>query len=287
MQQQLSLFPEEPAVDPRRPVTVVWNGIHGCSKVSWGCQHCYMFRRDESVGKDPTIVHKTQSFNLPVRKLRAGEFKGFYKIPSGSHIFTCFSSDFFHKDADEWRPDMWNMIRERSDCTFFMITKRPERIADHLPYDWKEGWAHVTIAVTCENQWAADKRLPVYLAMPMKHYSVMVEPMLSPVDLRRYFSGYTHPDERGKTMPLIGSVSVGGESGPDARVCDYAWVLDVHMQCVEYGVPFYYHQTGAKLKRGDKIYEIPREYQHEQAHKAHLDYDGKQLPSGDAADEQF
>ena len=59
------------------------------------------------------------------------------------------------------------------------------------------------------------------------------------------------------------------------------------MQCVEYGVPFYYHQTGAKLKRGDKIYEIPREYQHEQAHKAHLDYDGKQLPSGDAADESF
>jgi hypothetical protein len=43
---------------------------------------------------------------------------------------------------------------------------------------------------------------------------------------------------------------------------------------VEYGVSFYYHQTGAKLKRGDKIYGIPREYQHEQAHKAHLDYDG-------------
>lgn len=40
---------------------------------------------------------------------------------------------------------------------------------------------------------------------------------------------------------LTEAVSVGGVSGPDARVCDYAWVLDVHMQCVEYSVPFYFH----------------------------------------------
>lgn len=78
--------------------------------------------------------------------------------------------------------------------------------------------------------------------------------------------------------PLIESVSVGGESGPEARVCDYAWVLDLHCQCVEYGVGFSYHQTGAKLKRGEKIYEIPRELQHEQAHKAKLDFGGIHLP---------
>ena len=124
--EQLSLFENKPIPDPRPPETVTWNGIHGCRKVSPGCLHCYMFRRDESVGKDPTIVRKTQSFNLPVRRLRAGAYKGLYKIPSGSHIFTCFSSDFFHKDADDWRDEMWSMIRERNDCTFFMITKRPE-----------------------------------------------------------------------------------------------------------------------------------------------------------------
>ena len=104
--EQLSLFENKPIPDPRPPETVTWNGIHGCRKVSPGCLHCYMFRRDESVGKDPTIVRKTQSFNLPVRRLRAGAYKGLYKIPSGSHIFTCFSSDFFHKDADDWRDEM-------------------------------------------------------------------------------------------------------------------------------------------------------------------------------------
>ena len=96
-----------------------------------------------------------------------------------------------------------------------------------------------------------------------------------------YFTSYTRTDSRGQTAPLIGAVSVGGESGPDARVCDYAWVLNVHMQCVEYSVPFSFHQTGARLKKGDKIYEIPREHQHEQARKAHLDFNGTRLPAWD------
>ena len=90
----------------------------------------------------------------------------------------------------------------------------------------------------------------------------MIEPMLSGVNLRPHFSQY--PGE-------IESVSVGGESGHDAKPCEYAWVLDVHMQCVQNGVAFFYHQTGARLIKGGKEYLIPRGHQHEQAHKARLD----------------
>lgn len=272
MNSQLELFE---TADSRPPETVTWNLWHGCTKVSPGCQHCYMFRRDESVGRDPTTVRKTKSFNLPIQRLRGGEHKGQYKVPAGSHIYTCFSSDFFHMDADAWREEAWDMIRARSDCSFFMITKRQERIADHLPPDWNNGWDHVTIAVTCENQAMADKRLPVYLALPLRHFSIMVEPMISSVDLRHFFDAYRDSD--GKCR--IESVSVGGESGPDARVCDYAWVLKLHMQCVDAGVAFSYHQTGAKLKKGGKVYLIPRELQHEQARKAHLDFNGSALLS--------
>ena len=32
-------------------------------------------------------------------------------------------------------------------------------------------------------------------------------------------------------------------------------------------------RPGAKLVKNGKEYNIPREFQHEQAHKAHLDYD--------------
>lgn len=262
--QQLTLFPEEAlSPDPRHPVTVMWNVWHGCTKCSPGCLHCYMYRRDESTGTDPTVVRKTKNFNLPVRILRSGKYKGRYKVPAGSLIYTCFSSDFFHKDADDWRPEAWDMMRERKDCTFFMITKRPERIKDHLPPDWEDGWDHVRIAVTCENQWAADHRLPLYLTLPIRHKSVMVEPMLTAVNFRYYFQNC--PGQ-------IESVSVGGESGPDARPCDYQWVLDLHEQCLEHDVAFSYHQTGARLIKDGKLYNIPRKLQHEQAWKAHLDY---------------
>lgn len=266
---QLSFFPEE-NTDPRPPMTVNWNLWHGCTKASPGCLHCYMYRRDESIGKDPSIVRKTDNFDLPVRILRSGKNKGRYKVPLGSYITTCFSSDFFHPDADAWRDDAWQMMYERRDCTFFMITKRPERIAGHLPAGWGSDWAHISIAVTCENQEMADLRLPVYLSLPLFHHSVMIEPMLTAVDLRPYIDKY----RAGDGTPIIKHVSVGGESGPEARVCDYAWVEDVCRQCAENGISFYYHQTGARLIKDGKLYNIPRRLQHSQAHKAGLDANG-------------
>ena len=255
--EQLELFASP---DPRPPESVSWNLWHGCTKVSAGCQHCYMFRRDESVGRDPTVVAKTNSFTLPVRRLRSGA----YRIPRGSCFYTCFSSDFFHPAADSWRPEAWEMMRIRSDCSFFMITKRPERIGNCLPPDWNDGWEHVSVAVTCDNQAMADQRLPVYLALPLRHRSVMVEPMLEQVNLRPYLSS-----------GRIESVSAGGESGPDARPCDFSWVLDLRAQCVDNSVAFSYHQTGARLIKDGREYLIPRNRQHEQAGKAGLDFDGQ------------
>ena len=95
----------------------------------------------------------------------------------------------------------------------------------------------------------------------------MIEPMLSAVNLRPYIEGYKSPDG----TPVIRHVSVGGESGADARICDFDWVKNVHSQCIENGISFYYHQTGAKLLKDGKLYNIPRNIQHAQAHRAGLD----------------
>lgn len=123
------------------------------------------------------------------------------------------------------------------------------------------------IAVTCENQEMINKRLPIYLSLPLYHHSVMIEPMLTAVDLRPFIEKYRYSEG----SPVIKHVSVGGESGTGARICDYAWVEDVHSQCSENGITFYYHQTGARLKKNGKLYNIPRPYQHSQARKAGLD----------------
>ena len=152
------------------------------------------------------------------------------------------------------------MIRERDDCRFFIITKRIQRAAACLPDDWREGYAHVEIAVTTEDQRAADVRLPVYLSLPFRRRTVICEPLLGPIDLSPYLNGSIH------------AVSAGGESGEQARICDYDWVLSLRAQCVRAGVAFRYHQTGARLRKDGRYYRIPRERQHEQARLANIGY---------------
>ena len=43
----------------------IWNPWHGCRKISAGCLNCYVYRRDESVGRDASAVVKTADFDLP------------------------------------------------------------------------------------------------------------------------------------------------------------------------------------------------------------------------------
>lgn len=231
-----------------------WNLWHGCHKKSEGCEHCYMHRRDAKYGLDLTEIKLNKIFRLPVQKDRQGE----YKIPSGTLIYTCFTSDFLIEEADDWRAEAWEMIRERSDCRFIFLTKRIERFMVNLPHDWGEGWEHVSVGCTCENQQTADERLPIFVSLPVKHRIIINEPLLSAVNMKKY-------------LPHgIESVSVGGESGPDARICDYDWVLDIRRQCIEAGVSFNFRQTGARLRKDGRLYRILRKMQHSQAKKANI-----------------
>jgi len=94
-----------------------------------------------------------------------------YKIPSGKVVFTCFSSDFLLKDADEWRPDCWRMMRQRQDLFFYFFTKRIDRFEECLPSDWGDGSPNVMVGCTVENQEMADYRLPIFKSLPILHKS--------------------------------------------------------------------------------------------------------------------
>lgn len=234
-----------------------WNPWHGCKKVSPGCQNCYVYRMDSHHEKDAGEIKKNvSSFSLPVAKNR----KGNYKYPSGTEFFTCFTSDFFLEEADEWRPEVWRMMRERRDCTFFIITKRIDRFEHCIPNDWGDGYDNVTLCVTAENQQMADFRLPIYRTLPIKRKGIVCEPLLECIDLSPYLDSE------------ILSVTVGGESGEEARECHYDWVLEIRRQCINAGVSFDYHQTGARLRKDGKLYRIPREKQLEQALRAGINF---------------
>ena len=118
----------------------------------------------------------------------------------------------------------------------------------------------MTIGCTVENQEMADRRLPCFLEAPIRHRVIVCAPLLGPLELTPYLT------------PAVEEVSVGGESGPEARTCDYEWVLSIRRQCVEADMPFRYHQTGARLLKDGHLYRIPRAYQHAQARQAVIDY---------------
>ena len=45
----------------------------------------------------------------------------------------CMTSDFFLEEADPWRAEVWDIMRQRSDVVFFLLTKRPQRVRECLP----------------------------------------------------------------------------------------------------------------------------------------------------------
>ena len=101
-----------------------------------------------------------------------------------------------------------------------------------LPDDWNDGYQNVTICCTVENQTMADKRLPIFLDVPIKHKCIVMEPLPE----NGYFAVFEQNNRTG---------FCGRESGCEARVCNYDWVLDIRRQCMEAGVPFRFRQTGA------------------------------------------
>lgn len=242
-------------------MSVGWNPWHGCRRISAGCAHCYVYRIDALYDRDPTVVAKTKDFDLPLRRNRHGG----YALPGGQTCHACFSSDFFLEEADEWRVDAWKAIRERPDLDFFIVTKRIHRFRASLPEDWGDGYWNVTICATCENQDRADFRMPLLKGMPIRHREVICEPLLEAVDLSPWLDA------------SIEGVTVGGESGGEARACDYDWVLSLRDQCRAAGVPFHFKQTGYRFVKNGRLFVVPRKDQASQAAKAGID-----LPGGES-----
>ena len=241
------------------PESSLWNPWHGCHKLSTGCRHCYVYRGDSKHGKDSSIITKTGQFNLPVRRKKDKT----YKIPSGNLVYTCFTSDFLIEEADEWRIEAWKMMRERYDLHFLFITKRIDRLGQCLPPDWGDGYDNVTICCTMENQDRVDYRLPLYKAAPVNHKIIICEPLLSAINFK------------GELGIWVEQIVVGGESGKEARICNYDWVLDIRRQCIENNISFWFKQTGYRLLKGEREYKIARQFQHTQARKAGINYSGR------------
>lgn len=122
--------------------------------------------------------------------------------------------------------------------------------------------SNVWMGVTTENQAQYDDRTELLLQIPAAKRFVSVEPMLSPVDIKKYLgiiSGCkihcpntkdtcrnhswecreAHDDK-----PGLDWIICGGESGPGARPMHPDWARGLRDQCQAAGVPFYFKQWG-------------------------------------------
>jgi len=253
-----------------------WNPWQGCHPVSEGCANCYMYREKRHYGQDPTVVVRSSAstFRAPRR----------WKEPTV--VFVCSWSDFLIEEADPWRAEAWQIMRETPRHTYLLLTKRIERARECLPRDWP--LENVWLGVTAENQARAEERIPQLLAIPAVGRFVSVEPMLGWVWLERYLPQPLYVCQRcgedfsqgeadhnrrhaycgGEGDPIgqtegLEWVIVGGESGPSdqRRRMDVEWALALHTECQRRGVPFFGKQlSGPKdplLIDGEEVKEWP------------------------------
>lgn len=224
----------------------VWSPWTGCTPYSDGCKYCYYY--GEYSKRKGAMVIRSDNFNKPLEM----KTKNKLKLESGSSVATCFESDFFIQEADAWRSEAWDIIKKRPDLHFLMLTKRIDRFYVSLPGDWGDGYDNVTIGCTCENQKAADYRLPIFLEAPIKHRIIICSPLLGSIDLSGFLHGIEH-------------VTVGGEQGRDARECNFDWVLSIREQCRTSGVSFSFKCTGRRFIKDNKLSLIDPKKQHSMA----------------------
>lgn len=206
-----------------------WNPWQGCQKVSPGCDHCYMFRDKKRYGQDPEIVvrSKPPTFNKPLRWNAEARERG-----DVARVFVASWADFFSKEADGWRPEAFDIIRQCGSLTFQILTKRHARIAANLPDDWGDGYANVWLGVSAENREWWDRRVSALRSVPARVKFVSFEPALGSI--------------AGASVEGIDWVIVGGESGHDARPFDLDWAYEAISICRQGGAAPFVKQLGAK-----------------------------------------
>lgn len=265
--------------------THTFNPWRGCTKVSPGCAHCYadtMSKRNPLTlgvwGPNGTRVVASESmWREPLKWDKAAKAAG-----ERHRVFCASLADVFedwtgpmvdaqgrklwatglsavpwiasHNGDEPPNPDvrpltmadvrhrLFRVMHETANLDWLLLTKRPERIerglsqyAETIDTYMSEAFSliwnrRVWLGTSVEDK-AAKKRIDVLRTLPAAVRFLSVEPLLEDLG----------------TVDLAGIdwVIVGGESGPDARPCDVAWVRSLVGQCKAASVPVFVKQLGS------------------------------------------
>lgn len=266
--------------------TKTWNPIRGCSEVSPGCKNCYARTMGARFAGPGMPYEGLIELRRKPGSKRYAEWTGKVRFvrerladplrwKKPERIFVNSMSDLFHKALPFERiADVFDVMRQASQHTFLVLTKRPERAKAF--FDWVGNpnmvvwhrWPlpNVQIGVSVEDQKTAEQRIPWLFEVPAAVRWVSLEPQLGDVDftaldvLRQGPVEKMHPhDPIVRVNALTGHVRgpdemleakldwivVGGESGPGARPFDIAWARSTVEQCRAANVPVFVKQLGS------------------------------------------
>lgn len=250
-------------------LTHTWNPIKmRCTPISEGCHNCWHLK----------MADRLQYPKDMKPYLDEKELKKPLKLKQPARIGVQFMGDLFHESINA---DIITSIFDIMELaqlhklhhTFFVLTKRPQRIEPVL--FGKEGhWylgggdymANIMLMTSIENQKTADERIPLLLNSGwVGKKGISFEPALEEVVLNQFIpcNGYLRPEKNlkfewrydnnpNRNLILNGNgvnwIIMGGESGSGARPMNPDWVRSVRDQCKAAKVPFFFKQWGGKTK---------------------------------------
>lgn len=248
------------------------NFVIGCTKVDELCTNCYADTMDErrfskTLGggtKENPVRHWGPNSPRHVRFMKAeSEIRLLnHKAKKAGRIDKVFInslSDTFedHKDLIEARATLFVAVEHAKDLIFQLLTKRPENVTRMVPKDWLASWPpNAWIGTSVGHQKSADTRIPELLKIPAKVRFLSCEPLLGPVNIRRFFAHSI----RCEKLPGPGMnggqpcecvfpswVIVGGESGDNRRELNLDWAYSLRDQCRDSKTAFFMKQDSARL----------------------------------------
>lgn len=206
-----------------------WNPVTGCTKISPGCKFCYA----ERMALRLFAMGQANYVNGFALTLQPHMLDAPLKWKKPQTIFVNSMSDLFHPEVPiEYIRAVFSVMDHAYWHRFQVLTKRAERLAEiAAELQWPN---NVWMGVSVENGRYCD-RIDHLRATGAKIKFLSLEPLLGPL----------------KNLDLTGIdwVIVGGESGPQARFVDPAWVKDIRDQCLSAGVAFFFKQWGGKNKK--------------------------------------
>ena len=222
---------------------VTWNPTTGCDRISAGCDNCYalaLAKRLKAMGQakyqndgDP----RTSGPGFAVT-VHADALALPYSWTGHRIVFVNSMSDLFHARVPlEFVRQVFRVIADTPQHTYQVLTKRSARlpkIAQKL--DWP---SNLWMGVSVENSSTLFRVDDLRQASAAVRF-LSCEPLLGPLD--------------GLDLDGIDWVIAGGESGPDYRPLEHAWVAGIRDLCTDAGIPFFFKQWGGRTpKAGGRV----------------------------------